>query len=167
MRTMPYRALLVASVLAASIPSAADAQAPASPTQVPVEAGVQNRPNHVVLQVDLAGAHLEEGQLVRFIGPINPDGDYLVIPIAPAADAASRWVSSPYTARRVMNTPSLYLLANVRVRDSSEHEDETVHPVVMNILETGSDGPISVEFWTETHEGSLGVHGGSAHLTIL
>jgi len=173
MRFRHYRAMLAASVLAAPICDVLAQQ----PVQAPIEElegaiaqealplGPQPRPAHTVLRVEAAGAHLEVGQRFSFIGPLEPNGDYIVIPHGALQNARTRWTSGPYIARRVPSTRSLWRLMNVRVRDSYEHPTESVHAITMNILESTDDGIVRLELSTERHRGSLGVHGGHAHLT--
>lgn len=170
-----YRWAAAALVACAATAGAVLAQQPAVDSTVAppdgvaeeteVMPGAQPRPTHVVMRVDESGAHLIEGQLVRIIGPINPNGDYLVIPLPARADAPSRWIMSVYWARRLPKTSSLFHLTDVRARDSAQHQTETTHSIIMEIVESGPDGPTVVEFSTTPHDGSLGVHGGSAHLT--
>lgn len=181
MSSTHYRATITAFVLTAipvcfthaqQQPQALDEPPPQTAEQAPQEfvpepeqAGVRERPHHVVLHVEVPGAHLEEGQLVRIIGPIDPTGDYIVMPIGAGPEAETRWLASTYVARPVKDT-NYFVLTDVIARDSNEHEDETDHVMIMAIHETDENGPERVEFWTNPHEGSFGIHGGSAHLTI-
>lgn len=147
-----------------------------------LEPGPQPKVNHVVLTVQRAGVHLDEGQRVSIIGPINPNGDYLLIPLPVDESAETRWIPVPYLAwknpteegnagRSNAGTSSteerpVYNILDVRVRDTREHQSATVHPAVsMQIVAAEEDGPRSVSIFTPPHEGSLGQHGGIAHLT--
>src|SRR5690606_25001112 len=94
-----------------------------------LEPGPQAKVNHVVLTVRRAGAHLDEGQRVSIIGPINPAGDYLLIPLPVDEGAETRWIPAPYLAWRSpmegssgeqgnAERSAVYDLPDVRVRDT-------------------------------------------------
>lgn len=129
-----------------------------------LQVGVQQPVNHVVLHVQNAGAHIREGQLVSLIGPINPEGDYVVIPLSAPSSNPSRWIPAPYLTERLSERPEVHLLTNVRTQDSAQHQNESTHIVLMQILANGPNGPTNVRFITPRHQGSQGLHGGSAHL---
>jgi|GEM_PF-2806594 hypothetical protein len=183
MRFRHYSAVLAVSVLAAALGCGAFAQqleqAPAQqPEQPPVQQpeqtigqeelplGPQPRLRHTVMHVDAAGAHVQVGQRFTFIGPLGPNGNYIVVPHNVSQNARTRWLPIPYFAQRVPNTRSVWRLTDVRVLDSYEHRDGSVHAITMNVLEENENGIVRLEFATERHTGSLGVHGGHAHLTI-
>ena len=121
-----------------------------------LQVGAQPAVNHVVLRVQNAGAHIREGQLVSIIGPINPEGGYVVVPLPAPSSNQSRWIPAPYLSERLSEKSEVHLLAHVRTQDSAQHQNESTHVVLMQILASGPKGPTNVRFITPRHQGKIG-----------
>ena len=128
--------------------------------------GPLDRICHVVLQVGNSdGGHLLDGQRIRLIGPIPPDGSVIVSRVLSNASPSPpphQWRNGLFEANRVspptqVNPPWNYLLHKVRVK-GGDHAPETEHEYLMTIetLDPNDRCPERVTLYTEEHAGDSG-----------
>ncbi len=127
--------------------------------------GPQAKVCYVVLGVgNSEGGHLLDGQRIRLIGPIPPDGSIIVSRATSNANPPPpphQWRGGLFTASRVspsaqVNPPWDYLL-EVRVK-GGDHEAEQSHQYLMTIetLDPQDGCPKRVTLYTADHPGDSG-----------
>jgi hypothetical protein len=116
------------------------------------------------LAVTDPACHLQQGQVIQFIGPINANGDYILVLHDPNNPGAPHWVPGVYTAVKLLPNQDLYLLETRAKAPPTQHPDEAPHSAVMNITEKSGDTPDTVDIVCPPHSLGGGAHGGTAHL---
>lgn len=127
--------------------------------------GAQEKVCHVVLGINNSeGGHLLNGQRIRLIGPIPPDGSIIVSRAQSNANPPPpphQWQGGLFAASRVtpasqVNPPWDYLV-DIRVK-GGDHGAEQLHPYLMTIESNDpQDGcPKRVTLYTPDHPGDSG-----------
>jgi hypothetical protein len=104
------------------------------------------------------GAHLQQGQKIGFIGPLNNGEHYIVVAISDPMAPAHRWKIEPYVATR--QPSGAYVLQPI-VPGFGHAPDQEGHLVDMEVVR---QEPLEVRMRGRQHPNGGPQHGGVAHM---